>query len=137
MAIPTNPYPRFDGQGLFGDMESFMWSPLVGGPAGIDLFLGNEPGTTQVCNQRAYALSGAFIGPTQQAVQDQIDLLSSYAGVSASLGFPTDQRPIGLNFVWAPWYCYFLKEEFKPGSIRPYAGNQWSCSWFAVFRSTG
>jgi hypothetical protein len=137
MAIPTNPPARFDGQQIFGDMESFAWSPLVGGPAGIDAFLGNAPGTTLVCHNRAYALSGAFIGPTQADVQAQIDLLESYANVSAPLGFPTDQRPIGLNFQWAPWYCYFLPREFKPGAIQPYAGNQQASSYFLVMRSTG
>lgn len=136
MAIPTNPAPRFDGVQMFGDLESFVWSPLVGGPQGIDLFLGNPPGTTAICNQRCFALSGAFVGPTQQSVQDQIDRLASYAGVSASLGFPTDLRPMGLNFEWAPWYCYFLAPEFKPGEIQPRAGNQKAASYLIVFRST-
>lgn len=137
MAIPTNPPPRFNGVQLFGDLESFSWSSMAGGAAGVDAFLGNTPGTTAYGNQRMYALAGALIGPTQQAVQDQIDLISSYAGITASLGFPTDQRPTGLNFVWAPWSCYFLASEFKPGSIQPYAGNMFASSYLLIMRSAG
>jgi len=136
MAIVGNPPPRFNGAECFGDVGSFRWSPLVGGPKGIDLFLGDDPGTTIYGNQRAFGLSGLWTGPTQADVRSRIDTLASYAGISASLGVPTGERSVGTNFIFMPWYCYFVPSEFRPGSIQPYAGNQFSTTFRVVFRST-
>ena len=134
--MPKITPPMFAGLQPFGDPGSFRINALNELPGSIDTFLGNPPGTTQYApGGGGFAISGAFFGPSQAAVQQQISTLLANASVSSRLGYPTGLR-FPDDFRWAPHYCFFLPAEFKPGAIVPYAGGQYTAPYLVVFRQT-
>jgi len=98
----------FSGHQPFGDIESFGWSTLVGGPTAIDAFLWLTPGSTIYDNVHVFGLTGQFLD-TLVNVNAQQATLQSYAGIVAPLGLPTtDIFP--SNFYWFP-NCRMLASE--------------------------
>lgn len=133
--------PQFDGQPIFGDLNSFAVVELVPGKAGgaatIDGFLGLTPGTTQYgpdSSGAAWGITGALIGPSSGAVATLEATLLGFAGISSRFGIPTG-LPYPGDYVFLS-SCYFVAPEFvpSPGGIVPIGGGQWSLGYSLVVR---
>lgn len=142
MAIANNPNdnpPLFNGQPIFGDLNTFDTQLLVKGRGlDVDNWLGLTPGTTKYgaapSGGQLYGVTGAFIAPTAAAVELLQATLLSYAGQSGEYAYPTGLPWPGNWQFWAN--CYFVPAEYVPSvnGILPTIGNQYSLSYVLVVR---
>src|SRR5271165_6288830 len=111
--IPVIDTPTFDGQQIFGDLQSFraqVLQPLVGAnpsALAIDQFLGRTPGTTQYgASGRIFGVSGAFIAGSPSAVTALVTEFLLFAGLCCTFGIPTGLAFPGDFYPWPA--CYFV-----------------------------
>lgn len=129
--------PRFEGQYIFGDFDSFTVAVLRGDAPSVDTFLGLTPRPTRYGADpggRLFGVTGKFIGKTTGDVSTLETGLTGFTRAVATFGFPTtDLYP--SNFRYWP-NCYFVAAEYirDPAGIVVYRGNKHALSFSMVVR---
>ncbi|MHB8397360.1 MAG: hypothetical protein ACYDCI_00275 [Candidatus Limnocylindrales bacterium] len=135
--------PTFDGQAVFGSQAAITAQQLVPGIAGsaaaIDAFLGLTPGTTRYGAEPGgslWGVTGAFVASSSGAVSAIETAFVALAGITATLGLPTNQTfPSDFEYLAG---CYFTGGDFAASSagIVSTGGGMYSLSYAVVFRQT-
>lgn len=110
---PAHPPPLFAGQPLFGELDNFVQFPLEQPSVefmqdflGQSVQYGPSPGT------RLFAVTGQWIGRTEDEVANQEAKLLSFVGEAQTYRRPTgDIFPATVQILHN---CYFSAEDFAP-----------------------
>lgn len=137
MTDPRKFDPTFDGAPVFGEQPAFKMVNLqLGTTAELDTFLGLPTGTNRYpadAGGQVFGVQGQFVGNTVSSVQQQVQTLLNFAGISA-----TFLRPTG--FAWPgiarqEFNCRFTSNDFSaPGGIQRIGVNQWGLNFNLVMR---